>query len=84
MNVIASSQPRALEIEARVTRCGCHPRQKLSPTWHGKRGEPCPCPRALEDLGRVAYWHRNPLRRLAWRLSQWVRGRRAGAVRFTS
>lgn len=21
-----------------------------------------------EDLGRVAYWHRNPLRRLWWRL----------------
>lgn len=24
-----------------------------------------------EDLGTVAYWHRNPLRRLAWRLTQW-------------
>ena len=21
-----------------------------------------------EDLGTVSYWHRNPLRRLAWRL----------------
>lgn len=27
-----------------------------------------------EDLGTVAYWHRNPLRRLLWRLSK--RGRR--------
>lgn len=22
----------------------------------------------VEDLGVIAYWHRNPLRRLAWRL----------------
>lgn len=24
----------------------------------------------VEPLGRVAYWHRNPLRRLLWRLSK--------------
>ena len=24
----------------------------------------------VEDLGTVAYWHRNPLRRLWWRLTQ--------------
>lgn len=24
----------------------------------------------VEDLGRVAYWHRNPLKRLLWRLSR--------------
>jgi hypothetical protein len=23
-----------------------------------------------EDLGRVAYWHRNPIRRWLWRLSK--------------
>lgn len=27
-----------------------------------------------EDLGAVSYWHRNPLRRLAWRLKQKVGG----------
>ena len=34
----------------------------------------------VEDLGTIAYWHRNPLRRLAWRLSQFLRGRRAGHI----
>lgn len=29
-----------------------------------------------EDLGTVAYYHRNPLRRLAWRLTQ--KGRQRG------
>jgi len=24
-----------------------------------------------EDLGIVSYWHRNPLKRLAWRLKLW-------------
>lgn len=22
----------------------------------------------VEDLGQIAYWHRNPLKRLAWRI----------------
>lgn len=35
---------------------------------------------AVEDLGVIAYWHRNPLRRLAWRLKQFLRGRRAGSI----
>lgn len=33
-----------------------------------------------EDHGTVSYWHRNPLRRWAWHLGQWLRGRRAGKV----
>lgn len=32
------------------------------------------------DLGTIAYWHINPLRRLAWRIGQALRGRRAGSV----
>ena len=24
-----------------------------------------------EELGVVSYWHRNPLKRLAWRLKLW-------------
>jgi hypothetical protein len=24
-----------------------------------------------EDLGVVSYWHKNPFKRLAWRLKQW-------------
>ncbi len=34
----------------------------------------------VEELGTIAYWHRNPLRRLAWRLTQLLRGRRAGRI----
>jgi hypothetical protein len=26
----------------------------------------------VEDLGVVAYWHRNPLKRLAWRVRKWL------------
>lgn len=25
----------------------------------------------VEDLGVISYWHKNPLRRLVWRLNQW-------------
>lgn len=38
----------------------------------------------VERLGAVAFWHRNPLRRAAWRLSQLLRGRRPGGVTFTA
>ncbi len=34
----------------------------------------------VEELGRIAYWHINPLRRLAWRLKQLVRGRKPGRI----
>lgn len=41
---------------------------------HGRQlGEPCAgCgltdPPVMHDLGRQSYWHKNPLRRLWWRL----------------
>ena len=28
----------------------------------------------VEDLGVVAYWHRNPLRRWAWEIKHWLKG----------
>lgn len=34
----------------------------------------------VEELGQIAFWHANPLRRLAWRLKQLVRGRRPGRI----
>ena len=34
----------------------------------------------VEDLGVIAYWHRNPLRRIWWRVTQFLRGRRAGQI----
>lgn len=29
----------------------------------------------IEDLGVVSYWHRNPLKRLAWRVKQFIQGK---------
>lgn len=37
----------------------------------------------VQHLGTIAYWHRNPLRRWAWRIKQFLRGRRAGAITST-
>lgn len=52
------------QIDAVVIRCGCG-----DPTSH--LGEVCP-KGILVNLGTVAYFHRNPLRRLAWELKQTV------------
>jgi hypothetical protein len=27
-----------------------------------------------EELGVISYWHKNPLRRLAWRVRRWLKG----------
>ena len=34
----------------------------------------------VEELGTLAYWHRNPIRRALWRLRQAFRGKRAGKI----
>ena len=26
----------------------------------------------IEDLGTIQYWHKNPLKRLLWRIKQWL------------
>lgn len=26
----------------------------------------------VEDLGIVSYWHKSPIKRLAWRVRQWL------------
>jgi len=28
----------------------------------------------VEDLGMIAYWHKNPLKRLAWRVYKFLKG----------
>jgi plasmid stabilization system protein ParE len=57
-------------IEAVVTRCGCDPAtfNELGQAPHTLLNQPCPIPRAVEDRGVVAYYHRNPLKRLTWRI----------------
>lgn len=60
--IIARAKPREIRLEAVVTRCGCG-----DPAAHA--GRICPKPRAIENRGTVSYWHRNPLRRLWWKLT---------------
>ena len=79
MNWQASSIASS-SVEGIVIRCTCTAAQKLSPAWHGTQGLPCPQGQTV-DLGVIAYWHANPLRRWAWRLSQFLRGQRAGTVK---
>jgi hypothetical protein len=31
----------------------------------------------VEDLGTIAYYNKNPLRQLAWRVTQFLKGRKA-------
>lgn len=78
-----------VEMEAGVTevscaqvviRCGCHPYEKADATWHGYRNTACPNPRGTEDLGVVSFWSKNPFRRLVWRLSRLLRGRKPGTA----
>jgi len=26
----------------------------------------------IEDLGTIQYWHKNPLKRILWRIKQWL------------
>lgn len=28
----------------------------------------------VEDLGVISYWHKNPLKRLAWRFTSFIKG----------
>lgn len=34
----------------------------------------------VEDLGAIAFWHANPLRRLQWKLGRWLRGLPVGRI----
>ena len=74
LHVSSASSVQSASLSAVVIRCGCG-----DPDGHnGLRGPagPCPRPRATEDLGVVAYYHCNPLRRLLWHLRQQLARRR--------
>lgn len=68
MNVTGTQGKEMVQVSAVVTRCGCTESQRQSPSWHGKQNRTCPTPSRIQDKGVVAYWHRNPLRRIAFRL----------------
>jgi hypothetical protein len=58
-----TARPRMQSVSAVIIRCGCG-----APLTH--LSVRCPKPLRIEDLGTVAYWHRNPLRRLWYRLTK--------------
>lgn len=66
------SQPTSATVSAVVIRCTCG-----KPESHA--GQVCPKGKAV-DLGVISYYHRNPLRRLAWRIKQKMRGRTGAAA----
>lgn len=71
-SVIAPLPIKELELKAVVTRCGCN-----DPMSHAVHQLPCPTPRAVEDLGTIAFQSKNPVKQFAWRMRQWLRGQQA-------
>jgi hypothetical protein len=61
--VHVKSPARRATIEAVVTRCGCG-----NPAGHA--GRVCPNPRQVENRGVVSFYHRNPFKRLWWKLTR--------------
>lgn len=61
----AGIEVKEAEVRAVVTRCGCGDPLRLHERVNGQL-QPCPTPRAVEDRGRISYYHRNPLRRWLW------------------
>jgi hypothetical protein len=60
MGMNVSSSVEQASISAVVTRCTCG-----NPAAH----IPDPCPGGTaEDRGVIAYYHRNPIKRLLWRI----------------
>lgn len=73
MEHVSSNQTNQLaegSIRAVVTRCGCGDPWSHIPN-------PCPSPRAVEDKGVVAYYHRRWWKRWAWAVRQWWKKVRA-------
>jgi hypothetical protein len=66
-SVITSVPCNMASVDVVITRCGC-PGRGVGAGPHP--GVVCPNPKSVTDLGTVAYWHRNPLRVLAWRVGR--------------
>ena len=55
-----TTESRQVTIEAVVVRCGCGGPPEANHV--------CPHPLRTDDLGVIAYWNKNPWKRLMWRL----------------
>ena len=62
MTDMTAQQPISTSVSAVVVRCTCG-----NPASHA--GAVCPQGKT-QDMGVISYWHRNPLRRLAWRVKR--------------
>lgn len=70
---LAAQDVKSASLNVVVTRCGCTTAEKARRNWHARNNLPCPNPRATEDHGTVAFWHRNPIRVAMWRASRLIR-----------
>ena len=62
-SVATSQSAKQAAVEAVVVRCGCG-----DPDSHSKLNRPCPNPRQVENKGTIAYYHRNPIIRMIYRI----------------
>lgn len=63
---------KSIEFYGTVTRCGCGEDEEAREA-HRAAGVPCPNAIGTEELGLIGYWHRNPLKRLAYQLGKFFR-----------
>ena len=63
-DLAVNAQRKSQVLKAVVVRCGCG-----QPASHA--GSVCPRPKKSEDLGVIAFWHRNLLLRLAYKFGLW-------------
>lgn len=72
----ANAGLRQVTLEGGVIRCTCTADEKAADAWHGAHNQPCPHG-VVVPLGELAHWHRNPLKRWAWRARRWSRALRS-------
>lgn len=69
-NIISSSNVKEASFEGVVIRCGCTDKQKQCKEWHGFKQEPCPNPKQVQNLGKLAYYSSNPFKLMFWKIKQ--------------
>lgn len=69
MDTIAQ-QPTSVEFSGIVIRCGCTLEQRIEKNWHGYMNEVCPNPLVVEDLGVLAYRHKNVFKTMWWKIKK--------------
>lgn len=62
-------------FNAVIIRCGCSEDRKLERDWHGnlQPAQSCPNPAGLEDRGTIAYYNKNLLLRILYKIKRFLR-----------